>query len=220
MKAGGASQQQVDQLRVQVDVQKRAMRNMIENTTLRAPFNGVVTARNFHAGEMYMPGRPILTVMTLSPLKITIFVNEEYFSRVRKGMPVTVTTDVYSGEEFKGTVHLIHPTIDPTTRTFGVEVSIANSNLRLRPGMFARVNVGFGAMKRVVVPDLAVVRQVGTNDRYVFVYENGAVSKVKVQLGNLTGKNVEVLDGLKEGEQVVVAGMSRLLDQSRVRVTE
>jgi multidrug efflux pump subunit AcrA (membrane-fusion protein) len=86
--------------------------------------------------------------------------------------------------------------------------------------MFARVNMGFGAMKRVVAPDLAVVRQVGTNDRYVFVYENGTVHKVKVQLGILIGKNVEVLGGLNEGDKVVVAGMSRLLDQSRVRIVE
>jgi RND family efflux transporter MFP subunit len=219
-KAGGASQQQVDQLRVQVDVQKRSMQNMIENTTLRAPFDGVVTARNFYAGEMYSPGRPILTVMTLAPLKVTIFVNEEYFSRVRKGMPVTVTTDIYPDENFKGTVHLVHPTIDPNTRTFGVEVSIPNSNLRLRPGMFARVNMGFGAMERVVVPDLAVVRQIGTNDRYVFVYDNGIVHKVKVQLGLQVGNRFEVLDGLKEDDQIVVAGMSRLLDQSKVRVVE
>jgi RND family efflux transporter MFP subunit len=219
-KSGGISQQQVDQLAVQVNVQRTAMKNMIDNTTLRAPFDGVVTARNFHAGEMYMPGRPILTVMTLAPLKVTIFVNEEYFSRVRRGMPVTVTTDIYPDENFRGTVHLVHPTIDPTTRTFGVEVTIPNSNLRLRPGMFARVNMGFGAMKRVIVPDIAVVRQTGTNDRYVFVYENGTVNKVKVQLGHQVGKNIEVLSGLNEGEQVVVAGMSRLLDQSRVRIVE
>jgi RND family efflux transporter MFP subunit len=158
--------------------------------------------------------------MTLTPLKITIFVNEEYFSRVRKGMPVTVTTDIYTDEEFRGTVHLIHPTIDPASRTFGVEITIPNSNLRLRPGMFARVNMGFGAMKRVIVPDLAVVRQIGTNDRYVFVYENGVVHKTKVQLGNQVGKNIEVLSGLEEGDQVVVAGMSRLLDQSQVQVVE
>jgi RND family efflux transporter MFP subunit len=219
-KAGGASQQQMDQLRVQVDVQKRSMQNMIENTTLRAPFSGVVTARNFHAGEMFSGGRAILTVMTLAPLKVTIFVNEEYFSRVRRGMSIMVTTDIYPGEEFRGTVHLVHPTVDPNTRTFGVEVNIPNANLRLRPGMFARVNMGFGAMERVTVPDLAVVRQIGTNDRYVFVHENGIVHKVKVQLGNQHGKMFEVLDGLKEGDEVVVAGMSRLLDQSRVRVVE
>jgi RND family efflux transporter MFP subunit len=219
-KAGGASQQQVDQLRVQIDVQQTALNNMIENTTLRAPFNGVVTTRNFHAGEMYGPGRPILTVMTLSPLKITIHVNEEYFPRVRRGMAVNVTTDIYPDEEFRGSVHLVYPTIDAMTRTFGVEVTLPNSDLRLRPGMFARVNVDFGAMDRVVVPDLAVVRQAGTNDRYVFVHENGVVHKVKVQLGRQFGTYFEVLGGLDEGDEVVVAGMSRLLDQTRVRVVE
>ncbi|MDR1950631.1 MAG: efflux RND transporter periplasmic adaptor subunit, partial [Bacteroidales bacterium] len=126
----------------------------------------------------------------------------------------------YPDADFKGIVHLVYPTVDPTTRTFGVEISIPNSDLRIRPGMFARVNVNFGAMKRVIVPDLAVVRQIGTNDRYVFVYENGTVNKVKVQLGRQVGKNIEVLSGLNAGEQVVVAGMAKLLDQSKVLVVE
>jgi RND family efflux transporter MFP subunit len=219
-KSGGISQQQVDQLRLQVDVQKKSMQNLIDNTTLRAPFDGVITARNFHAGELFMPGRGILTIMTLTPLKITIFVNEEYFPRVRRGMAVNVTTDIYPDEEFRGSVQLVYPTIDAMTRTFGVEVTIPNSDLRLRPGMFARVNVNFGSMNRVVVPDLAVVRQLGTNDRYVFVYENDIVHKVKVQLGRQFGTNFEVLEGLNEGDEVVVAGASRLLDQSRVRIVE
>jgi RND family efflux transporter MFP subunit len=219
-RAGGASQQQVDQLRTQIDVQRTAMQNMIENTTLRAPFDGVVTARHFHAGEMFMPGRPILTVMTLSPLRVIVFVNEEYFARVRRGVTVNVTTDIYPGESFRGSVHLVHPTVDPATRTFGVEVSIPNADLRLRPGMFARVNMNFGTMERVVVSDLAIIRQLGTNDRYVFVYENGIVHKTQVQVGRLVGNQVEILSGLNEGEQVVVAGMARLLDQSEVRVVE
>ncbi|MDR1951740.1 MAG: efflux RND transporter periplasmic adaptor subunit, partial [Bacteroidales bacterium] len=172
-KAGGTSQQQVDQLRTQVDVQRTAMKNMIDNTTLRAPFDGMITGRYYHPGEMFSmsptaSGRAaILTLMTLSPLKIIIYVNEEYFPRVKQGAAVNVTTDIYPDANFKGVVHLVYPTVDPTTRTFGVEISIPNSDLRIRPGMFARVNVNFGAMKRVIVPDLAVVRQIGTNDRYV-----------------------------------------------------
>jgi multidrug efflux pump subunit AcrA (membrane-fusion protein) len=82
------------------------------------------------------------------------------------------------------------------------------------------VNVNFGAMKRVVVPDVAVIKQVGTNDRYVFVHEDGMVSKVKVELGRQLGKNIEVLGGLKEGEEVAIAGVTRLLDQSKVEVVK
>ncbi|MCL2683224.1 MAG: efflux RND transporter periplasmic adaptor subunit [Bacteroidales bacterium] len=225
-KTGGISQQQVDQLTVQVNIQRTAMQNMIENTTLRAPFDGVVTGRYYHPGEMFSmsptaSGRAaILTVMTLAPLKVTIHVNEEYFSRVKAGVKVDVTTDIYPGVSFRGAVHIVHPTIDPMTRTFGVEVQIPNSDLRLRPGMFARVNVNFGSMERVVAPDLAIIRQTGTNDRYVFVYENGIVHKVKVQVGRQVGNRVEILDGLNEGDQVVVAGMARLLDQSKVRIVE
>jgi RND family efflux transporter MFP subunit len=175
-KAGGASQQQLDQIRMQKEVQQTAMKNLIENTTLRAPFDGVITGRYYQSGEMFSlsPTRSgkagILTLMTLAPLKITIHVNEEYFPKVKKGNAVIVTTDIYPGEEFKGVVHLVYPTIDPATRTFGVEVSIPNTDLRVRPGMFARVMVNFGAMNRVVAPDLAIIKQIGTNDRYVFIH--------------------------------------------------
>ncbi|MDR2907959.1 MAG: efflux RND transporter periplasmic adaptor subunit, partial [Bacteroidales bacterium] len=180
-KAGGASQQQVDQVRVQMEVQQTAMKNLTENTTLRAPFDGVITGRYYHPGEMFSMSptksgkAAILTIMTLSPLKITINVNEEYFPKVKRGMSVDVTSEIYPDAHFKGSVHLIYPTIDPATRTFPVEVSIPNADLRVRPGMYARVNVNFGAMKRVVVPDVAVIKQVGTNDRYVFVHEDGMV---------------------------------------------
>lgn len=225
-KAGGASQQQVDQIRVQMEVQQTAMQNLTDNTTLRAPFDGVITGRYYHPGEMFSlsptaSGKAaILTLMTLSPLKVTINVNEEYFPKVKNGLAVDVTTDIYPDAHFNGKVHLIYPTIDPSTRTFPVEVSIPNADLRVRPGMYARVNVNFGAMKRVLVPDIAVVRQIGTNDRYVFVYDNGVVSKVKVQLGRQLDKKIEVLSGLKADQEVVIAGMGKLLDQSKVEVVK
>lgn len=225
-KAGGASQQQVDQIRVQMEVQQTAMKNLTDNTTLRAPFDGVITGRYYHPGEMFSMSptksgkAAILTIMTLSPLKVTINVSEEYFPKVKPGMAVDVTTDIYPDAHFKGKVHLVYPTIDAATRTFPVEISIANSDMRVRPGMYARVNVNFGVLKRVVVPDIAVVKQTGTNDRYAFTHNNGIVSKIKIQLGRQMDKKIEVLSGLNEGEEVVVAGMAKLLDQSKVEVVK
>ena len=157
---GGASQQQVDQLRTQYETTKTAYGNLDENTVLVSPVNGVVTARNFDNGDM--ASGAILTVMQIQPVKVLVNVSESDFTKVKIGMSVDVNVEVYGDEVFKGKVSLIHPTIDPATRTFVTEINIPNTDSRIRPGMFARVNIDFGNVNRVVVPDQAVVKRSGS----------------------------------------------------------
>ena len=136
-------------------------------------------------------------------------------------MPIDITFDVFGEELFEGKVSLIYPTIDPMTRTFGVEVEIPNGNNRVRPGMFARATIDFGAKDHIVVPDRAVVKRAGSGDRFVYVYTNdGTVSYVKVELGRHIDTVYEVLSGLDHNAQVVVAGQSRLSDGVKVNVVE
>lgn len=216
---GGASQQQLDQITTQFEAAKTAYNNMLENTKLLSPVNGVVTARNFDNGDMAQGS--ILTVMQINPVKIVINVSESEFTKVKLGMPIDITFDVFGDELFKGKVSLVYPTIDPMTRTFGVEVEIPNSNNRVRPGMFARATIDFGAKDHVVVPDRAVVKRAGSGDRFVYVYNNdGTVSYVKVELGRHIDTLYEVLSGLENNTQVVVAGQSRLSDGVKVNVVE
>ncbi|MBR2378669.1 MAG: efflux RND transporter periplasmic adaptor subunit [Bacteroidaceae bacterium] len=216
---GGASQQQLDQITTQLEAAKTAYNNLLENTKLLSPVNGVVTARNFDNGDMAQG--PILTVMQINPVKIIINVSESEFTKVKLGMPIDITFDVFGDELFKGKVSLVYPTIDPMTRTFGVEVEIPNSNNRVRPGMFARATIDFGAKDHVVVPDRAVVKRAGSGDRFVYVYNNdGTVSYVKVELGRHIDTLYEVLSGLENNTQVVVAGQSRLSDGVKVNVVE
>ncbi len=216
---GGASQQQLDQITTQLEAAKTAYNNLLENTKLLSPVNGVVTARNFDNGDMAQG--PILTVMQINPVKIVINVSESEFTKVKLGMPIDITFDVFGDELFKGKVSLVYPTIDPMTRTFGVEVEIPNSNNRVRPGMFARATIDFGAKDHVVVPDRAVVKRAGSGDRFVYVYNNdGTVSYVKVELGRHIDTLYEVLSGLENNTQVVVAGQSRLSDGVKVNVVE
>lgn len=216
---GGASQQQLDQITTQFEAAKTAYENLLENTKLLSPVNGVVTARNFDSGDLAQGA--ILTVMQINPVKIVINVSESQFTKVKMGMPIDITFDVYGDEVFNGKVSLIYPTIDPVTRTFGVEVEIPNSNTRIRPGMFARATIDFGAVERVVVPDRAVVKRAGSGDRFVYVYNNdGTVSYVKVELGRHIDTIYEVLSGLDHDTQVVVAGQSRLSDGMKVQVVE
>ncbi len=218
-KSGGISQQQLDQLKTQLDVAETSTKNLYDNTKLVSPVSGVITARNFDNGDV-VGGSPILVVEQLNPLKIRINVSEEYFSRVKVGMKVDIAIEVYPDKQFRGNVSLIYPTVDAATRTFTVEVAIPNEQMLVRPGMFARVTLNLGAMPHTVLPDIAVQKQQGTNDRYVFVIENGVAHRKVVQLGRRLGDKMEILRGVAAGEQVAIAGITRLIDEMEVEVVE
>lgn len=215
---GGASQQQVDQMRTQYETAKTSYENLDENTVLVSPTNGVVTARNYDNGDLATGA--ILTVMQIQPVKVEVNISESDFTKVKLGMPVDVNVEVYGDEVFKGKVSLIHPTIDPATRTFVTEINIPNGDNRIRPGMFARVNIDFGNVNRVVVPDQAVVKRSGSGDRFVYVYKDGKVSFNQVQLGRHMDTSYELISGVENGSEVVIAGQPRLKDGAPVKVVE
>ncbi len=218
-KAGGVAQQQYDQMKTQVQVAETNIANLANNTKLLSPINGVVTARNFDNGDL-ATGMPILVVMQIQPVKILINISEEFFPKVKVGTPVQIMVDVYGDKKYPGKVSLIYPTIDPSTRTFQAQVSISNGNSELRPGMFARATVDFGTKERVVVPDKAVIKQTGTNERYVYVLNGDVVTYTKVEVGKKAGSIYEIISGLEPGQKVVVAGLSRLSDQTKVKIAD
>lgn len=218
LEIGGGTQQSVDQLKTELDAARRQYTNMVENTVLVSPINGVVTARNYDPGDM-TSAQPILTIEQLRPVKVLVNVNENDFAKVHKGMKANIKLDVYGDEEFTGTVALIHPTIDPDTRTFTVEINIDNRDERVRPGMFARVSLSFGEANHVVVPDRAVVKMSGSGNKYVYVYKDGKVSYNKVELGQRLDNSYEVLSGVADGDNVVISGQSRLADGAEVELT-
>lgn len=217
-KVGGASKSEWDASKMQLDVQRTAYKNLLENTSLVSPINGVVTARNYDNGDMYSGGNPVLVVEQITPVKLMINVSESYFTQVKKGAPVDVKLDVYGDEIFKGTINLIYPTIDAATRTFPIEIKLDNRDQRVRPGMFARATLNFGTADNVVVPDLAIVKQAGSGDRYVYVYKDGKVSYNKVELGRRMGTEYELKSGVPNNSQVVVAGQARLANGVEVEV--
>ena len=217
VKIGGGTQQTVDQLQAQYDANARAIRTMQENTVLTSPVSGVVTAKNYDAGDL-PSGLPILTIEQQQPLKVIVNVNESEYPNVKRGMPVTVKFDTYGDEVFQGQVYLIHPTVDATSRTFQVEVAITNRSDKVRTGMFARVGFNYGTTHSVVVPDRAVQKQVGSGVRYVWVYQGGEVEFREVELGQRLEDRYEVKGGLAAGSQVVIAGASRLQDGAKVQL--
>ena len=217
---GGASQQDLDNIKVQLDQAQTNLKNLTENTFLLSPLNGIVTARNYDNGDMYTGQLPVLTVMSMNPVKLLINVSESYYSQVKVGMPINVKFDVFEGQSFRGQVNMIYPTIDERSRTFGVEVKLSNNNNKVRPGMFARVMLEFGKAKQVVVPDKAIVKQAGSGAKYIYVYNDGKVQYKQVEVGRRIDTDFEILSGIAVGEQVVVAGQSKLVDGSVVKVIQ
>ncbi|MDR3184926.1 MAG: efflux RND transporter periplasmic adaptor subunit [Prevotellaceae bacterium] len=215
---GGVSKQVIDQLKTQLDVTEESVANLYKNTYLLSPIAGIVTSRSFDNGDM-TGGQPILQVQQLKPVKIKLNIQEQYFSAIKLNMPATIKLDVLPGREFQGKVHLVYPTVDAVSHTVTTEIVWENDRLELRPGMFARVALNFGTKDHVVVPDKAIVKQPGTDDRYVYVLQNDqTVSYTKVELGQRLGDRYEVLSGLKDGNRVVVAGISKLINGTLVRV--
>ena len=226
--AGGLSQSDLDAIELGYEASKIAYNNakkqyenLKENSVLLSPINGVVTARNYDAGDMYAMSAPIFTVEQIAPVKVLIGVSETDYSKVHVGDAVMIAADALPGQEFVGKVNRIYPTVDPATRTFTVEVKIDNAKKELRPGMFARAAITFGSNNSIIVPDVAVVKQQGSGERFVYVLNNdGTVSYTKVVLGRRLGKEYEVLEGLEDGAKVVTGGQIRLKDGVKVIVNE
>ena len=217
---GGLAQSDYEAQELNYKVSKSTYDNLLENTILRSPITGVVTARNYDRGDMYAMASPIFTVQQIIPVKLLVGISEGDYTKVSKGDKVTLTVDALPGKTFAGTIKRIYPTIDPLTHTVNVEVQVPNTDRVLRPGMYAKVNVTFGHNKSIVVPDAAVVRLQGSGQRNVFVVEDGIAVQKEVSLGRHFDGQYEILSGLKEGEAVVVKGGSSLRNGAKVEVIE
>ena len=219
---GGASKSEWDARRMQYEMLQTAYNNLVENTTLISPISGVVTARNYDKGDMYSGAQPVLVIAQIKPVKIMINVSEPFFAKVKKGMQVFVTLDAYGEEVFKGKISRIYPVINQATHTFQVEVTLPNSNERVRPGMFARVTLPYGKVKNVVIPDQAVQKLLGSGDRFVYIYypADSTVRYSKVELGRRMDAEFEVLSGVKSGEAVVTKGHMGITNGSKVEVVK
>lgn len=218
-KIGGISQADYDLAKMSLNIQKKTYANLLENTKLRSPISGVVTARNYDMGDMYSMALPIFVVEQITPVKMLINVSESQFTQVHNGMEFEVRADAYPEEVFKGKVNLIHPTINVNTHTFPVEVVVPNNDQKLRPGMFARVTATFGSNHHVVVPDVAVVKQLGSGEHFIYVLkEDNTVKYQLVELGKRLGNRYEIVSGINEGDKIVVEGQVRLKDGVAVTV--
>ena len=208
---GGISQADFDQLELACNVSRSSYKNILENTVLRSPVSGVVTARNYDRGDMYAMAQPIYTVQQITPVKVLVAISETEYTKVKKGDKVTLTADALPGKTFEGSVGRLYPTMDANTHTFNVEVVVPNTKRELRPGMYVRANVNFGDSRSIVVPDTAVLKMQGSGTRTVFVIDDADIAEVRtVSIGRHWDGKYEILSGIEEGERIVYKGASVL----------
>lgn len=217
-KVGGVSKAQWEQAKSAVDQAKLAYGNAAENTVLRSPISGFVTAKNYDNGDMTSPQLPVVVIQQIAPVKAVIGVSEQYYSYLKKGAAATLSVDALGEETFSGIVTNIFPTLDPVTHTVSTEIEVANKDLKLRPGMYARVHLDFGTKEALTVPDKAIVRQAGSGARYVYVFSGGKAIYRAVELGQQQGDLYEVVSGLNAGDQVITSAPSNLKNGLSVKL--
>lgn len=216
---GGVSQSDYETAELSYKLRKSNYANIKENTILRSPLTGFVTARNFDKGDMFSMSAPLFVVQQVVPVKLLVGVSESEYTQVKKGDKVTLTVDAFPGRTFEGKIERLYPTIDAASHTFKAEVRVPNTDKVLRPGMYARVTVNFGKRRSVVVPDQSLVKQEGTGTRFIYVLQaDSTVRYVPVQVGRHMGNEYEITEGLQGGETIVVKGQAALKDGIKVNM--
>jgi len=216
-KTESIADQQYDQIKARYEIAKSSYEFLLENTQLKAPFSGIISGKYFEDGEIYsgspVPsiGKPaVLSIIQINNLKSQVNISSMYFPSVSLGLKADIISDLYPDKPFKGEIFRIYPTIDNATKTFVVEVKIQNDNLKLRPGMFAKIRINFGEGSVLLVPSIALIKQTGTNDMYAFINENNIVIKKLVKTGSIINDKTEILEGLSVGDDLIIVGQNKL----------
>jgi len=214
--ARNAASQQYQSLlaaRARVTLAQKAL----ADTTVRAPFAGIVGERFVSIGDYVTRGTKVATVMRVDPLRVELTVPEQYVSAVAAGREVTFEVDAYPGETFAGQVRFVSPSVAADTRALTIEAIVPNGANRLKPGFFATAQIEQARLLPGLLVPAAAVRTVSGTAR-VFVIAGDRVEERVVMLGQPVGDQVEVTSGLKAGERVVATGVERIVDGVRVVV--
>ena len=191
-------------------------RASIGDRVIRAPFSGWVSLRTVSPGAIVTAGTPIATVSDISRIKLDFTVPETRLSMIREGMAIRAVSAAWPDRPFNGTIATIDPVIDPATRAIRVRAILPNPDKALKPGMLLTVSVLARQRQSLSVPELSVVGD--GDDRFVFVIEDRTAKRVKVATGIRQGGRVEILGGVKAGQQVVTEGVVKLTDGVKVRL--
>jgi membrane fusion protein (multidrug efflux system) len=192
-----------------------AARARLDDTVIRAPFDGRVGLRRVSVGSLVNPGTVITTLDDTSSIKVDFAVPENFLASLREGLNVTVTTAAFPEREFTGRVTSVDSRIDPVTRSVTVRAVLPNPQGLLKPGMFLNVRLMRDERDTLMIPEAALVPE--QSRQFVFVVENDRAIRREVRIGRREPGRVEILAGLEAGDSVVVEGTQKVRDGAAVR---
>jgi membrane fusion protein (multidrug efflux system) len=188
-------------------------------TEIRAPIAGVVSARHIKVGNTISPNDPTFRVTDLDPLIAYVHIPEKEFPKLAPRQVADVLVDALGGTKFTGTIARISPTVDPQTGTFRAQLEVPDPSRRLKPGMFARVNIVYERRENALqIPRSAMLDADG--EQSVFIIQAGKAEQRRIRTGLTNNGMIEVLEGLEGDEQVVVVGQAGLKTGTAVRVVD
>lgn len=193
-------------------------KEQLEEATIRSPINGVVAHKYLDEGNLLSPGMPILSIIDIDTVKIIASVPQSYASKLVEGKTsVLVTVKGYEGWSWKGTLWRVYPEADARMRTLTVEARVPNTDARLKPGLYATLDVILTERRNVpfVKPGEFIERK---GKKYAYILEGGRAKKTGITLGIREGERIEVLKGLKPGDTLITSSLAKLTDGSPVRV--
>jgi membrane fusion protein (multidrug efflux system) len=189
----------------------------IGERVIRAPFSGWVSLRNISAGAVASQGTEIATISDVSTIKLDFPVPETLISLIRPGLPIQARTDAWPDVPFNGTIHTIDPVADAATRSIVARARIPNPQRQLRPGMLLTVTIENRPRLAVSVPELAVVGE--GDSRFVYTIDGeGKARRRPVRTGAVQSGRIEIVEGLRAGEQVITEGIVKVSEGMPVRV--
>lgn len=213
------SQSAFDQLEATMKANQarvQAAEARLSDTVIRAPFTGRVGLRRVSVGTLISPGTVITTLDDTSSIKVDFSVPDLNLAELRTGQSIVARSSAYAGRDFKGTVSSIDSRVDPGTRAVTVRALLPNSDGLLKPGMFLTVKLATQSLNALVIPEEALVPEQAR--QFVYVVHDGSVTKQEVRLGRREPGRVEIVEGLKRGDEVVIEGTLKLRDGVLVEV--
>ncbi len=226
---GSLSQQDYDHVKAKYDASVAKTEMMKKNSEIRAPFSGIVVDHIVNEGENFLfapslkPGYSmtsgIIKLMQLDILNVEIDINEKDIAKIHTGQEAKIVFDAYPENVYHGKVQMIDPILSIISRTAKAKIQIENKNLRIKPGMYAKVSIKLPETRAVFVPNESIYRQPGTGNDFVFTIKDSVAYKTAIER-IYTVEDMVAVQGLNPSESIVVAGKSKLSDGLKVDIKE
>ena len=216
------SLQSAKNLRASIQGSEASMKladRQLRDTEIRSPFDGYVEKRLVNLGELVKTQMPVMAIVRVDPLKVIAEIPEKMAPWIHDGQPVQLLVDAYPDQTFIGKVSRISPAVNTATRAFPFEALVPNKDARLKPGTFARVHIESNKVDNVLTLPYATMQyRYGVNR--VFVIEGGKLAVRELKVGDRLGDRIEIISGVKAGEQVAATDVDKLADGTKVSISK